>query len=370
MEQAPVTHVWSGHATVDGVPDVPGIELAAAYYRDVVSPLVLARRPGLPHAAARLGSGSDVLGLDDAMSRDHDWGLRLTLLVPGDAVADVDALLEAELPARYAGLPVRFPTSWQPQVRHQVEVAEPHDFVASRTGLDTRTALEVADWLSVTGQAMLEVTAGAVFTDTAGTLSEIRERLAWYPDDLWRYLLAADWARLTQELPFVGRTGSRGDETGAAVITARLVDVAMHLGFLLDRAWPPYPKWRGSRFAALPHAAEVGPALARAVTAPVWREREAALVEALEALSARQRDLGLPTPDVAIENFWDRPFRSLVSHDGPLRESITDPAVLALPPEVGSVEQWVGNVAVLTDPARRRRAAGAIAPRPTEDDGN
>jgi hypothetical protein len=370
MEEAAVMQVWSGRGTVHGVPEVTGIELAGAYYRDVVGPLLLGRWPGLPHAAARLGSGSDVLGLDDAVSRDHDWGLRLTLLVPGECVAEVDAFLEAELPAHYAGLPARFPTSWQPQVRHQVEVAEPHSFVASRTGLDTRAELTAADWLSVTGQAMLEVTAGGVFTDTAGTLTALRERLAWYPDDLWRYLLAADWARLTQELPFVGRTGSRGDETGAAVITARLVDIAMHLGFLLDRAWPPYPKWRGSLFTTLPHAGVAGPALARAVAAPAWREREAALVEGLEVLSARQRDLGLPTPEVAVENFWDRPFRSLVSHDGPLRESITDPAVLALPPEVGSVEQWVGNVAVLTDPARRRRAAGALAPPRAEEDGN
>ncbi|TDE90862.1 DUF4037 domain-containing protein [Occultella glacieicola] len=367
MDEAPTAPVWSDRARADDVGVRSGIALAGAYYRDVVGPLVGTRWPGLPHAAARLGSGSDVLGLDDAMSRDHDWGLRLTLLVPAGSVADVDGFLEAQLPRTYAGLPTRFPTSWHPAVGHQVEVAEAHDFVESRTGLDTRTDLTVTDWLGVTGQAMLEVTAGAVFIDTAGTLTELRRRLAWYPDDLWRYLLAADWARLTQELPFVGRTGTRGDETGAAVITARLVDIAMHLGFLLDRSWPPYPKWRGTLFAALPHASTAAPALAAAVTAPGWRGREAALVEALQVLSARQRDLGLPTPTPAIENFWDRPFRSLVSHDGPLRASLTDPDVLALPPEVGSLEQWVGNVAVLTDPTRRRRAAGAVAPPPTDD---
>ena len=58
-----------------------GIPLSRDYYESVVAPLLARHAPGLEHAAARLGSGSDVLGYDDAQSRDHDWGLRLTLLV-------------------------------------------------------------------------------------------------------------------------------------------------------------------------------------------------------------------------------------------------------------------------------------------------
>lgn len=51
-----------------GAKSLSGLDLAEAYYRDVVGPLLLARWPRLPHAGARLGSGSDVLGLDDATS--------------------------------------------------------------------------------------------------------------------------------------------------------------------------------------------------------------------------------------------------------------------------------------------------------------
>ena len=50
-----------------------GIELSHRFYLDVVRPWLLATVPDLPHAAALIGYGSELLGLDDAMSRDHNW---------------------------------------------------------------------------------------------------------------------------------------------------------------------------------------------------------------------------------------------------------------------------------------------------------
>jgi hypothetical protein len=47
----------------------------------VVRPVLDEHRPPVPRAASRIGNGSDVLGLDDQMSCDHDWGLRLQIFV-------------------------------------------------------------------------------------------------------------------------------------------------------------------------------------------------------------------------------------------------------------------------------------------------
>ena len=303
----------------------------------------------MPLAVARLGSGSDVLGLDDEMSRDHDWGLRLTVLVPEDAVARVDAVLEAALPGEWGGHPTRFATTFDPIVRQRAEVASPLAFARSRTGLTLDRAPNTVEWLSLTGQAVLEVVGGAVFRDDTGELTAIRQRLAWYPDDVWSYVLAADWTRIGQELPFVGRAGERGDHAGSRILTARLARTAMHLGFLLRRHWPPYSKWLGTAFAALPGAADVAAALDRALSSDGCREREAALVEALDALA------GQP----ATEPFFDRPYRGLRSLAEPLLESITDPVLRAREP-VGSVEQWSDSVPLLTDSERRLAATRAM----------
>ncbi|GGF01722.1 DUF4037 domain-containing protein [Mycetocola zhadangensis] len=339
-----------------------GIDLAHGYYTDVIAPLLAERWPGLPHAAARLGRGSDVLGLDDEMSRDHDWGLRLTLLVRTDAVSAVREHLTARLPTEYAGHPTRFATTWHPLVTHQVEVDSPGNFAFSRLGVDATRPLTDVEWLSLTGQALLEVTAGPVFTDTSGELTAIRDRLRWYPDDLWRYVLAADWARIGQEFPFIGRTGSRGDDIGSCILTARIAQAAMRLGFLLERQWPPYSKWLGTLFSRLPRAGEAMPALHRASSADTWQEREAALAEALTLLHDLQRPLGLPGVDEVFSSFYDRPFLGLGGVPEALRDSITDPAVRALPVGIGSIEQLSDNVNVLTSPAMRLATMRSLVP--------
>ena len=152
-----------------------GIALAAAYFSDVVAPLLASRLPGVRYAAARLGSGSDVLGLDDSISRDHDWGLRLTILVEdAHAIAEVDDLFDRLLPAEFRGHQTRFATTWHPTRQHQIEVATADDFAMSRLGLDPLRSNTAVDWLTLTGQSVLEVTAGPVFVDDVGRITDIR----------------------------------------------------------------------------------------------------------------------------------------------------------------------------------------------------
>lgn len=342
-------------------PEPSGAALSHAYWTDVVAPLLEAHLPGLPYAAARLGSGSDVLGLDDDQSQDHDWGLRLTLLVEQGA-HEVDALLERELPNSWRGRPTRFATTWEPVVRQCCETATARDFALSRLGVDTSGELPTTDWLSLTGQAVLEVTGGPVFHDGTGRITAIRERLQWYPHDLWLYAVDADWSRLGEELPFVGRAGLRGDEAGSMVIAARLVRTMMHLAHVIHRVWPPYSKWLGTsssillEHSPLPGADDVRRAWRTVLTAPYWRQRQDAMSTAAEALATMQGAAGLPTITPATEPFWGRPHHGVREQmSAALRAAITDPVVAALPAGHGTAEQITDNVRVLVDATSRRR---------------
>lgn len=341
-----------------------GLELARAFSHEVVEPILARRFPGLPFAAGRLGSGSDVLGFDDAVSRDHDWGLRLSLFVPDDAVAEVAEELERLLPDAFLGRPVRFAFTGQTAVRHHVEVASVHGFLEERLGFDPQTGPSVQEWLSLSGQAVLEVVAGPIFAETSDDLASARRALDWYPDDVWRYVLACDWIRVEQELPLMGRAADVGDDLGSRVIAARLAHTVMHLAFLSERRWPPYAKWLGTSFRSLGCAEQVGGPLDAVLRATTVDERQRGIAAALDILLRHQNARGLTTATAATIPFWDRPqLQPNPAIIDELLGGIIDPAVARLPRGRGSVEQRTDNVDVLVDPAAR---LAAVADRSAE----
>jgi hypothetical protein len=334
-----------------------GAEVARLYYQDLVGPVLGRAFPGLRYAAARLGSGSDVLGYDDARSRDHDWGCRLTVVLDDPDAPLIPAateVLERELPETFRGLPVRFDVTWDPARTHNVHVTTVRELAVSRLGVDPLQGLSTLDWLVLTGQGVLEVTAGPVFRDETAELAPLREALAWYPPDVERYVLIAGWQRLEYELPMHGRAAEAGDELGSRLIAARMADTAAHLTFLLSRQWMPYLKWRGTALARIPLGSAIAGPLAAALSAGDWREREDAIAAAAQELASAQRNLGLPAPDTATVPYFDRPFRTIHRDmQAALRAQVTDPDLLRLPDGIGAVEQWAACHDLEKFPERR-----------------
>jgi hypothetical protein len=352
-----------------GTPFVPGAELSRRFYAEVVRPLLDEAFPGLPHAAAHLGGGSDVLGFDTAMSRDHDWGPAVTLFLPEDSgkAPAVQALLAERLPAAFLGYPTRFgphPEDPGNEVMaadgwvHRVRTTTVRAFARRQLAWDPAGPLEVADWLSFPTQQLLSVTAGPVHHDGVGELTALRTRLGWYPRDVWRYVLAAGWTRLGQEEHLMGRAGYAGDELGSALIAGRLARDLMTLGFLLERRYPPYPKWFGSAFARLDCARALRPVLDDLVAARTWPERQDAYAAAAALVARRQDEVALAEPvDPRPRLFHTRPFWVI---DGErfataLVAAVTDPAVRRLTGRrlIGSVDQWSDSTDLRADPGWR-----------------
>lgn len=183
---------------------------------------------------------------------------------------------------QFHGYPVRFPFPDGTPPRHWVHVNALRAFFTDQLGADPGRGLSAREWLMVPTQLLRELTGGAVFHDGLGLLTSYRSSLAWYPDDVWRYVLACQWMRLSQEEPFVGRCGEVGDDLGSAVVAARQVRDLMKLCLLMHRVYPPYSKWLGTAFTTLPCAPRLAPLLSNALSARSWQEREQYLSPAYE----------------------------------------------------------------------------------------
>jgi hypothetical protein len=324
----------------------PGLVLSRQFYWEIVRPIFDTQFPQVPHSAALLGSGSEVLGFDTALSMDHDWGPRVLLFLEEEQYPHLFQLISSAilraLPDVYHGYAIDPPSKTHPF--QSVAVLTMRQFVLDHLGYDIQTELQPADWLTFPEQELSGVTKGAIHWDGVN-IEAVRKRFAYYPRDIWLYLMAAGWNRIGQEEHFIGRTGVVGDEIGSAIIAARLVRDIIRLCFLIEKQYSPYSKWLGTAFARLAVATELAPALQKVLSAVDWQERQKYLSIAYETLANRHNRLGITRPmEVKVSNFYDRPF--LVIHGEEfaqaIREHISDPAVreIADKPLIGSIDQY------------------------------
>jgi hypothetical protein len=220
------------------------------------------------------------------------------------------------------------------------------------------------DWLALPEQKLLEVTAGAVFHDGLAALEPARARFAYFPRPVWLCRLAAAWGRISEEEPFMGRTGDLGDELGSRLIAARLARDLMRLAFLYARRYAPYSKWLGTAFARLPIASALQPLLlgmlhgsissAQACPEerrdmPDWRGRERYMSQALRLLAEEHNRQSI-TPNLSPETqgFFGRPFQVLMAErfTTAIAAEISDPTLRWAATTVGAVDQFSDCVAV------------------------
>jgi uncharacterized protein DUF4037 len=347
------------------------LELSRRFYFEAVRPILDHSFPGLDHAAARIHFGSEVLGFDDEMSRDHYWGPRIQLFLPDlSRAAELNECLARELPTEFAGFPTHFGQTEEAgmvgmkavasgPVDHRAETLVLRDYVRTWLGLDPLEGFTTIDWLVTPSQKLLEWTAGEMFYDSVGELTSLRELLAWYPHDVWLFVMAGHWHQISELEHLHGRAGLREDESGSRLLAAALVREVMRIGFLQERRYPPYPKWLGSAYAAL--ARPETAALAAALREGDWRARESALVEAFELLARRHNELAVTEPvNAAGRQFWDRPIRVIGGERFyfALRAAITDPDLKAIEEPLGAVDSVADNAVVLTWPSVWRRLCG------------
>jgi hypothetical protein len=343
---------------------IPGMELSELFFHEAVRPLIDTEFPELEYSAGLIGHNSEVLGFDTPMSTDHSWGPRVQLFIdPADheEKQTISESLGRRLPREFRGYSTHFsdiiagatrllqPAPIDGPINHMVEIHTIDSFLAGYLGLKNHRSMTVAIWLTLSEQKLATIRSGKVFRDQVG-LNEVRGRLHYYPRDIWLYLLAAEWKKIGQEEPFVGRTGDVGDELGSRVIAARLVNAVMRLGFLMEQVYAPYSKWFGTAFSRLKCSIELSPVLGAVLAAVDWHERENQLSAAYGIIARLHNQLGITkNMPTAVSQFHDRPFQVIHGDDfaAEIKRQITDPEVANIASLIGSVNQFSANVDLL-----------------------
>lgn len=362
------------------LPDfIPGLKLSESFYDEAVRPILIHRFPGLKYSAALIGYGSDVLGFDTPVSRDHMWGPRLQLFLDEEnfdtARAAVDEVLLNELPTHFLGYSTHFskPNSLDQGVRvaedidkgpveHLIEIETIRGYWQRTGRVDPILNPSVTEWLTISQQQLLEWTAGKVFHDDLG-LGEVRKKFAWYPQDVWLYLLASQWAQIAEIEAFVGRTWQLGDPLGSQLVVTQIVEYLIKLCFLIERCYAPYAKWLGTAFKELNCYPDMRPLLSSILSTPDYPQREPWLVKAYTLVAEMYNVLHITPPlDVCTRTYsawhvYNAEQRELALDDpkntrphqvifagryvDTIRREIRDPEVLALRPNLGTVSQFL-----------------------------
>ena len=232
-----------------------GLELARGFWEELLRPAVEEQCPLLMEriAAGLSGRGSDCLGYDDEVSRDHDWAAGCMVWLSDEDEENYGFRLSAvydRLPREYRGVAAEH-RSRQGDGRYGVRsmgrffrplVGEPYPPENWR------------QWMRLPSYALAAATSGEVFHDGPGEFTRVREALLHgMPEDVRRKKIAARAALMAQAGQYnLPRCLARG-ETGAAYLAAgEFVRESLGMIFLLNRAHMPFYKWAFRAMEALP----------------------------------------------------------------------------------------------------------------------
>ena len=121
----------------------------------------------------------------------------------------------------------------------------------------------------------------------------------------------------------------------------------------MERKYAPYSKWFGTAFSRLTIAEKLAPILRKVLLSESWKEREQNLSQAYEMVAEKHNTLGITDPlPTKVKEYYGRPYLAIGAEAfaQAIRTKITDPEVLAVKPNIGSVDQFIDSTDILEKP--------------------
>ena len=221
-----------------------GLTIARDFFFSWGHPFLKSQFPDLAGriAAGRI-LGSDVLGGDDEVSRDHDWGPQFDLFLSVEDYAShgepLSATLNAAAPNPWNGY--RLAGAGDKSVR----IESVSGWFSKYLKLE-RLPATPADWPSSSFESTLYfLRHGQIWLDATGEFSKWQSALNEYPEELLRARLAEECVRVWHygEYNFVQRMARRRDSIATSICLGEFATGVMRIVLLMSRDFAPYWKW-------------------------------------------------------------------------------------------------------------------------------
>ena len=304
-----------------------GMEISKIFYTQYVQPMLerdFASERKLI-AVGLSGQGSECLGFDDELSRDHDFGPGVCLWIPQSEAGN----LGARLAAAYNSLPQSIPECETSAIcterSGRVGVLTIEGFYKGLIGRQDAPK-NCIDWLRIPQCYLSQACSGEVFSDPLGSFSAVRNTLLnFYPDDVLKKKLAANCAGMAQSGQYnYGRSVKRKDFGAAYLAGAEFIHHALAALYLLNGRYMPFYKWafRGTAdFSCLPECAGKLRALTSMPDLPLHRQKLELIEEVCKMISS----------EIIRRSWSDNGDTFMQYHAGMLMESISDEHIRRLP---------------------------------------
>lgn len=274
-------------------------------------------------AAGLSGQGSECLGLDDEVSRDHDFGPGFCIWLSDEDFERYGEELQAayrELPREFLGF-TRLDSGKGAQRTGVMRTSDFYRYYIGCPGAP-ETAMK---WVRIQEHFLATCTSGEVFEDGLGEFSAIRNALLpCYPEDIRKKKLAARAASMAQSGQYnYYRLMKRGDVFGARLSLGEFLNAALSMIYLLNFRYEPFYKWQFAGAGELVAMADALPYLKDIAAASTMRDAER-IASDIENASA------VAISELRLQGLTEAEGDYLEPHAYSIMQQITDPEVRAL----------------------------------------
>ncbi|MBQ6603518.1 MAG: DUF4037 domain-containing protein [Eubacterium sp.] len=301
-----------------------GLELAEAFFAEKGLPMLQEKFPHLLDriTAGLVGEGSECLGFDDEISRDHDWGISFCMWLPEDLYNTEGPALAAAYNAldfNYEGFSARNVTA---QGGGRTGVLETGNFYYRFIGLKEGPKTNM-EWFYVQETSYATCTNGKLFYKSGSEFEKTRQRLLdFYPEDVRKKKIAARAVTMAQSGQYnYVRSLKRGEHVAVFLSMGEFIKAACSMIHLLNRRYMPFYKWAYRSTCQCPKLADTARKMENLIERPLDPKNAELVEEICIDVKNELKRQGLTRLD----------YDFLEPHGMEIMSTIGDPRVRSLP---------------------------------------